>query len=192
MVALSPAIAQPKKLLTAAEALHWHSNEQPTELVNGEIIYIEHTGEEHADIVGEVFSELRAYVCTHDLGKVFTADAGFLLKRDPDTVRVPDVAFISWLRRGRVAYNTGVVPMAPELAVEVVSPSDRMSEVREKIQEYFIYGVKEVWLIEPAVKTITKYLGSLLHTQILGTDDTLDGGVLLPGFALRVVNLFKV
>ncbi|MEP7200520.1 MAG: Uma2 family endonuclease [Chloroflexota bacterium] len=180
-----------KKLLTAEESLLVADKSRPFELVRGEIVYMDWTGEEHADVAGELFGEMRAYVREHDLGKVYTADAGFLLAENPDTVRVPDVAFVSWARRGRVEHTAGAVPMPPDLAVEIISPSDTMKAVREKVKEYFEAGVQEVWIIEPWAQTVTKCLGSLLRTQTLGMEDMLDGGELLPGFTMRVAELFS-
>jgi Uma2 family endonuclease len=117
------------------------------------------------------------------------ADTGFKLESDPDTVRAPDVAFIA---RDRIP--AGGVPKAfwqyaPDLAAEVLSPSDRRSEVNEKISQYLRLGVKVVWFVEPSPRRVTIFRPGE-PPQILGETDTLDGGDLLPGFCYPLARLF--
>lgn len=193
MVALNSSLSYPKPWLTAAEAFKILDYKRPAELVKGEIVYMDWTGVNHGKIVGRLFTQLYLFVEEQQLGAVFTADTGFVLARNPDTVRVPDVAFVTQEKYQHVApAESGAVPMPPDLAIEVVSPNDTMKAVREKVKEYLEADVKEVWVVEPWAETVTKCIGSLTHTQVFGIADVLDGGELLPGFALRVVNLFKL
>lgn len=92
-------------------------------------------GEEHSQIEGNLHLALGAYVRTHGLGRVYTGDAGFLLERDPDTVRAPDVAVVR-SSRASAAPHKGYFPGPPDLAVEIRSPEDRPKDIAVKIEEY--------------------------------------------------------
>jgi pimeloyl-ACP methyl ester carboxylesterase len=96
---------------------------------------------------------LRAFVSEHDLGRVAVGEVGVYTRRNPDTVRGIDVIFISHQRLAQAAPE-GYLDVAPELAVEVVSPSDRWSEVMDKLAEYFAVGVLMVWLVDPRKRQI--------------------------------------
>jgi Uma2 family endonuclease len=125
------------------------------------------------------------YLQEHHLGKLLGADA--LLKLMPGLLRAPDVSFISWER-----YPKGkpkVPAVAPDLAVEVISESNTKKEIARKRREYFTCGSRLVWEIDPRKETVEVYT-SLKKCKVLGVKDTLDGGKVLPGFKLRVAELF--
>jgi Uma2 family endonuclease len=127
---------------------------------------------------------------TNDLGVVFAAETGFKLASDPDTVRGVDIAFVSKARLEAVGEVEGYWPEAPDLAVEVISPSDTYTGVEEKVTEYLQAGAKAVWVVNPRRRTITVYR-SLNEITILTEQDTLDGGEVVPGFRCRVSEVFR-
>ena len=122
------------------------------------------------------------------VGVVYTSDTGFLLESDPDTVFAPDVAFLT---RDRVPTEDrpGFFPGAPDLAVEVVSPSDTAEEVREKVDDYLRLGTRLVWVVYPRTKRVAVYRVDGSVRELTG-DDVLEGEDVVPGFAYRVADIF--
>jgi len=148
----------------------------------------------HGRITMTIGASIALHVQTHELGTVVAAETGFVLTRDPDTVRAPDVAFV---RASRPAGpQRGYYPGAPDLAVEVLSPDDRPGYVREKVAEWLEAGTVAVWVVDPRKRTVTIHQsGRAPHENgpapsVLGESDTLRGGDLLPGFELLVRELF--
>ena len=134
-------------------------------------------------------ARLNNYVEAADLGEVFAAETGFVLRRDPDTVRAPDAAFVS---RGRLSEDeppSGYLELAPDLVVEVVSPSDRRRDVREKAEDWLRYGVRLVWVIDPATRSATIYRSPEDFSDLL-EGDTLSGEDVVPGFSCQLQELF--
>ena len=124
-----------------------------------------------------------------NLGRVFTADPGFLLARDPDTVVAPDVAFIRTERMPpRSEWRRFMPP--PDIAVEVVSPSDRKGDVADKVARYLAAGVPLVWVFWPASRTVDVHAADR-EVVVLGEGGVLDGGDVLPGFRLPVADVFR-
>jgi Uma2 family endonuclease len=159
------------------------------ELVKGRLLTMSPPGSLHGLLVSRLNVALAVHVEANRLGVVLTGDSGFHLEHDPDTVRAPDVAFICRARIPAAGIPTSFWSGAPDLAVEVMSPGDRRSEVDEKTAEYLSLGVQEVWLIEPAARRVTRHrLGE--DPQVLHESDTLDGGTLVPGFQYRLARLF--
>jgi Uma2 family endonuclease len=143
----------------------------------------------HGLVAGRVFSALYQHVQAQRLGAVFTGATGFQLRRDPDTVRAPDAAFVRTERLPPEGLGDGFVQLAPDLAVEVVSPSDRGSELEEKVEEYLSVGVRGIWIVDPATRTVTvDAAGHPVH--ILREADALEGGDIVPGFRCPVADLF--
>ena len=160
------------------------------ELVRGRLLTMTPTGSLHGLVVSRLSAVLTLYVEANRLGVVLTGEPGFHLERDPDTVRAPDVAFISRARIPAEGVPKSFWNGPPDLAVEVMSPGDRRSEVTEKIAEYLSQGVQEVWLVEPAPRRVTVHrIGEEPH--VLHESDTLDGGSLLPGFHYSLARLFS-
>lgn len=118
------------------------------------------------------------------------ADAGVLLSRDPDTVRGPDLAFYSTSRIPDNAYAVSYWG-PPDLAVEIMSPSNRASEMQQKVTDYLDAGVRRVWVLDPATRTATVYATGG-EARILRHDEALEGDDLLPGFRLPLESLFAV
>jgi len=136
-----------------------------------------------------VGTELGTWVKTNDLGEVFAAGTGFILRRDPDTVRAPDASFVARDRLTPEELPVGYLDLAPDLAVEVVSPGDSAREVREKVDDWLRAGTRLVWVIDPATRSARVYR-SLEEFEELVEGDHLEGGELIPGFSCEVRELF--
>jgi Uma2 family endonuclease len=186
MAATQTAIAPP---MTAEELFQLPDDDYKYELVGGDLIRMPPTGAEHGDAAMNAGSLLRNYVKAHDLGRVSAAETGFILKRNPDTVRAPDAAFIAKARIPAEGIPRTYWPFAPDLAVEVVSPNDRFEEVQTKVVEYFTAGTRLVWVILPKTQTVLVYR-SIHDVRSLGVSDELSGEDVIPGFTCRTAELF--
>lgn len=173
--------------MTAAELLQTPGLGR-CELVHGELILMTPAGFEHGRISAEIGGVLRDFVRPRALGVVTGAETGFHIGHDPDTVRAPDAAFI---RAGRIPPTPvrGFFPEAPDLAVEVLSPGDRASEVLAKARYWLQAGCHEVWVVDPETTTISVYRGPD-QIVVLDLSDTLSGGDVLPGFSVPVSEIF--
>ncbi len=127
------------------------------------------------------------YAEANGLGHVFANDTGWVSERDPDSVRSPDVSF--WRKERLPEIPSTYIEVAPDLAVEVVSPNDHFSKINRKLREYFERGVRLVWVVDPEDRSVTVYR-SRTEYAVLGEADTLDGADVLPGFTCRVAELF--
>lgn len=159
------------------------------ELVNGEIIELMPTGHIHGYIEMLIATLLFNFVREHKLGRVLGGETGIYTHRNPDTVRGMDVAYISKERMSQ-ASETGFLDVAPELIVEVMSPSDRWMDIQEKLAEYFSIGVQLVWLIDPQLEQVHVYR-SLDETTRLTAEDTLTAPNILPGFSVALTEIFE-
>lgn len=178
-----------KTLLTAEELLRLPDTGRRLELVEGELYEMPPAGGEHGDIAAVVLIVLGEYVRRHQLGRIFAAETGFVIARDPDTVRAPDASFVSYARLPRGDVPLGYVEMAPDLAVEVMSPNDSAREVQEKADSWLAAGTSEVWVVSPRQRTVTVYHVGEPET-VIDEYGTLRGGSLLPGFGVPVSELF--
>jgi len=156
------------------------------ELVDGELRVLSPVGMIHAEVVTRVASRLDAFVRRKRLGKVFSGDPGFVLRRGPDTLRAPDVCFV---RADRMSGRPprGFFDGAPDLAIEVMSPEDRWTEVARKARQFLRAGSRAVWAIDPDRKTARIY--SAAGTCTIDEDGILEEATLLPGFRLRLRDL---
>jgi Uma2 family endonuclease len=129
------------------------------------------------------------HVERHKLGRVVGADTGFVLSRDPDTVRAPDAAFV---RADRIPDPRPVKfwEGAPDLAVEVLSPSDTVEEIESKMKEYFDAGTTEVIVISPKLRTVKVHRRDGTAVT-LAAGDTLAGLESIPGFEVSVDAVFE-
>ena len=166
--------------MTADELLRLDTSDKRTELVRGHLIVHEPAGYRHGDIAARVLAALFTIVDSRSLGRVFIAETGFLLRRNPDTVRAADVSFV---RHERLPHPVphGFAELAPDLVVEVLSPDDRPGEVLSKIGDWLEAGARLVWIIDPERRDARVYCddGSQAH---LSEDDQLDGESVVPGF----------
>jgi Uma2 family endonuclease len=178
-----------KTLMTADELWRMPDDGYRYELIAGELKQMPPTGFLHGTVAMDCGSLLREYVKKYDLGVVCAAETGFRLRQNPDTVRAPDAAFVTKERVLAQGKTEKFWPGAPDLAVEVVSPSDRFDEVVEKVQEWLAAGTRLVWVALPRTKTVMVYRSNG-QVQVLQEDDELSGEEVLPGFVCRVKEIF--
>ena len=177
-----------KTLLTAEQFYRDYSGREGRyELVRGEVVEMTPPGWEHGWIVSNIVRVLSTFVREHDLGRV-VVESGYRLERRPDTVRGPDVSFVRKERLSKA--GKGFFPGAPDLAVEVVSPSDTASMLAGKVRDYQRAGVEQTWLFYPEDRQV-QVCPRGGAARWYGEDDTLEGGDLLPGFAMPVREFFK-
>jgi Uma2 family endonuclease len=177
-----------EKLVTA-EDLARMPEARRFELVKGELVEMSPPGIHHGRFASWLNSRLRAFVESHALGEVFV-EAGFRLERHPDTVRGPDISFLTAARIAREGLpEEGFFPGAPDLAVEIVSPGDLDAEVQGKVKDYLDHGARVVWVIRPKLRTVTVHLPDGT-SRVLKVGDTLTSEDLLPGFSLPLGELF--
>ncbi len=175
--------------VTAQELLEIPDDGLRRELVRGEVRQMAPAGFRHGRISSEVAASLAWFVRANDLG-VVAAETGFKIADNPDTVRAPDVAFVSQGRIETAEETTGYWPGAPDLAVEVISPNDRFAEVEEKIADWLGAGTRMVVVINPRGRTVTVRLPER-EVEILSDGEALDGGDVVPGWTLSVSDLFR-
>ena len=188
MVTTQPAApTAPAPLLTAAELLALPDDDYRYELVRGTLLRRPPSSFRHGRTVARVVSGLGQFVDERQLGTVL-AKSGYHLEWYPDTVRAPDVSFISAERLPPDDLPHGYPMLAPDLAVEVLSPSERPGARREKMQDYFAAGTRLVWEIDPAQRTITVYRSAHDGITFVATDE-VTGAEVLPGFVCRVAEL---
>ena len=178
-----------KKLFTAEDLLCLSATGRRLELVKGKVYEMAPAGGRHGHAANRAAVRLTVYVDAAGLGHIFTAETGFLIHIDPDTVRAPDVSFVSISRLALNDIPDGYIGLAPDLVVEVVSPNDRRREVREKVEEWLNASVRLVWVLYPATHSAIVYR-SLNDVTHLAADDFLDGADVVPGFTCRLAELF--
>ena len=176
-------------LVTADQLFEMSFPDGRVDLVRGEVFYMSPTGGEHGLVAGEIHTALSIHVKAHNLGRVCAAETGFIIARNPDTVRGPDVAFISHERMGEIKRPKKYWPFAPDLAVEVMSPGDTAEEIEQKVREWFDGGARQVWVAYPTPRTIHVY-HSPSAARILREGDTLSGNDVVPGFSCPVTDIF--
>lgn len=161
--------------------------DQHKELVNGSVIDMAPTGGLHGATESRLAMYLLSYVLAHSLGEVLVGEVGFAL--DALTLRAADVAFVSRDKWLSVTEPDKYIPFAPDLAVEILSPSNDLNDIRRKVLQYIGAGTRLVWVINPSTRQIVVYKPDS-EPEMLGENDDLDGYSVLPGFRLAVAKLF--
>jgi Uma2 family endonuclease len=175
-------------LITAEELERIDIPGKVTELIRGRLVVREPPGTSHGRISATLCMLLGNFVRREKLGAVFAQDTGFKIESNPDTVRAPDVAYLSNARMGAVS-RRGYAPVAPDFAAEVLSPDDRTGEVLAKVAALLSAGTKLVWVVDPDREEVRVYRpdGS---TSIVPIDGALDGEDVLPRFTCSVREIF--
>ena len=162
------------------------------ELVEGEIVEMPKPGGEHGEITGWLHVKIANHVYENDLGRMTAAETGFSLARNPAgraTVRGLDIAFISKVKAPK-PLPRGWIKIPPDLAVEVISPGNQAGDIHKKVRELLKAGTPLIWLVYAETRTV------VVHTAagaiICEESDTLSGGDVLPGFEVRVGDIFPV
>jgi len=182
--------------MTAEELVGYDIPGKRVELVRGQVMVREPASLRHGEVslrigvalANHLAQERDAQGWALARGRVATADPGFTLARSPDTVRAPDVAYVSRERHSG-PMPEGFPQFAPDLAVEVRSRGDRAGDVQAKVGDWLSAGTTLVWVIDPARKAATVYRADGT-VSVLGGDDALTGEALLPGFGLPLRELF--
>jgi Uma2 family endonuclease len=159
------------------------------EMVRGVIREAESMGGRHGAMGGDLHGDLWVFVRDHHLGIVFTSDTQYQVVAEPRTILKPDISFVAKERLPDELW-IGIIPIAPDLATEVASASNRQAEIIDKVGLYLAGGTRLVWLIRPEQQTVTVFRPDRPE-RILGIDDELDGEDVLPGFRLPLARLFR-
>jgi Uma2 family endonuclease len=173
--------------MTAEELAARPVPHQRTELVRGRLIVREPAAGRHGVVAARILVAIGIHLEAHPIGEVLAAETGFIVARDPDTVRAPDVAYV---RRGRLPRHerTGFDALAPDLVVEVLSPGDRASDVQAKVADWIAAGTLLVWVVDPSQESacVVRADGTV---AMLGACDVLHGEEVLPGFTLPLARV---
>jgi Uma2 family endonuclease len=174
---------------TADELLRLATGDGRYELIGGDLREMPPAGAEHGSVALRIGALLDRHVAERGAGRTFAAETGFLLTRDPDTVRAPDVAYVARERAEAAGHVIGYWPGAPDLAVEVVSPGDSYSDLHDKALVWLEAGTALVVVADPASRRVTVYRAAD-DVRVLSGDRQVDCGPVLPGFAPEVESLF--
>jgi Uma2 family endonuclease len=179
----------PARLVTAEELESFPSDDNRYELVKGRVVRMSPVGSRHGGVTIGLAFLLVQHVRANNLGAVVT-EVGFVLATKPDTVRAPDLAFIHQARIPATGLPRGFWKGPPDLAVEVLSPEDTLSQVRAKVDEYLHYGVPLVLTVDPEARTVTVFHPTEVPVTV-GRDEELDIGDVVPGFRCAVRDIFE-
>ena len=181
-----------KTRFTAEDLLRMPDDGVRRELVNGEIVEMPPPNFQHGYVAGKIYGALAESVRESRAGFVAVGDPGFrlALPDDPERVRAPDVCFVSAERFPGGKVPTKFVSGAPDLAVEVLSPSESAAEIHQKVRDYLEGGAKLVWLFSAEAKTVAVFRADG-SGRFLTAKDTLTGEPLLPGFSLDLGEFFS-
>ena len=174
--------------MTADELLAMPHDGYRFELIKGALHQMAPASSQHGRIALRIGWRLAQFVEREGLGETYAAETGFVIATAPDTVRAPDASFVS-KERAALASGEGFFPGAPDLAIEVVSPSDRPVEVKDKARDWLRAGTRMVIVIDPFDRTATVYRG-LDDILTLTAGDTIDGGDVVPGWTLPLADVF--
>jgi Uma2 family endonuclease len=177
-------------VVTADEFLKMNLPEGKAELVRGEVRLTPPAGGPHGAVATNLVLALGLYLRANGLGRVFADGFGYELMRLPHTVRVPDLSFVRADRLPERGIGPGLLKLAPDLAVEVLSPSDTAWTLEEKLDDYASAGTPFVWVVDPVRRTVM-IVATNAPVRWLREGDTLDGGDVIPGFSCAVSEIFE-
>ena len=186
-------MAQQKTLLTADQFFDFcDRNDGRYELVDGEVVELAPANEEHGEVAFNISGAFYVYSRRHGIGRGGT-ETGYRVRQNPDVVRGPDVSFNVSTRREGEEPHRRFVPGAPDIAVEVVSPSNTAAEIRRKVAEYLAAGSQRVWAVYAATRRNPRSV--IVHradgaTVTYAGDDVITDEELLPGFSLQLSDIF--
>jgi Uma2 family endonuclease len=184
-------MAGPAALVSVRHLARMGERDFDFELVRGRLVPVSPGGAEHGALTGHLTVRLGAFVEARNLGRVYAAETGYVLARNPDVVRAPDVSLIRRERLPRGRIRPGFVNGPPDFAVEVRSPDQTLAELFAKAREYLVAGAGLVWIVEPRARRV--HVLQRGHQRIVRSgSQTLDGGEVVPGFRLRLPDLFGV
>jgi len=179
----------PTRLITADE-LYAMGDIGRCELIYGELIMMSPAGPQHGLVAACICSILHQFVRKHDLGAVFAAETGFKIE-DPDLVRAPDVSFVRKERLASGLPARGYFDGVPDLAVEVISPTDRKRDVAEKVNMWLAHGTVSCWVADPVSRTVSIHRAGKRPIRFSGDVEIRDE-IMLPSFSAIVSEFFKL
>ena len=179
-----------EKVWTDAEFMALNRDGHSYEIVNGELIDMGNSGAKHGYVCSILMILLGGYVRLQKLGAMFDSSTAFKMKSG--NKRSPDISFMAKERlQGLDDLPDGFLEGAPDLAVEILSPSNTVEEIDSKLIEYFENGARLVWVIQPKQKYVLVYRSAEEPDRLLKSADSLDGEDIVPGFTLPVADLFQ-
>ena len=182
-------MATDTRTMTAKDLLDMPSDGFRRELVRGELHKMSPAGRNHGKYAMRIGASLLSWSDAADAGEVYAAETGFLLASDPDHVRAPDAAFVRAERLDLIGDADGFIPLAPDLAVEVISPNDRYSEVAEKIADWLDAGTLAVVVANPRRRAVDVHRPNAPPVT-LRDGDVLEVGDAAPGWRMAVSDIF--
>jgi Uma2 family endonuclease len=187
-------MAQPARtsaiMMTADEFLAFPLPDAKGELVRGELRVTPPPGGPHGVASTNLVMMLILHARPLGLGRAFADGVGYELIRLPHTVRVPDASFVLGDRLPAEGIGPGLLKLAPDLAVEVLSPSETFSELEEKLEDYLVSGTQLIWVVDPVRRTVM-IVAADAPVRWLREEDRLDGGTAVPGFTCAVSDIFE-
>ncbi len=180
-----------QRTYTIEEYMALPDNGVKYELVKGELLEMPPTGGEHGEIDAGLIGFMALHIRKNKLGRIYGAETAFVLNAESRTVRAPDIAFVAAGRLPVGPSTKSAVPIPPDLAVEIVSPSDSLIEVEEKVNQYLEAGVRLVWVINPRRHEIYIYRTGSNQRTTLGITDELDGEDVIKDFKLKISEIFE-
>jgi len=175
-------------LMTAEELIRLPRGQYRYELVKGELLTMSPSDAQHGAVTVYLSAPLATFVKANKLGIVFGAETGFILERNPDTVLAPDISFI---RKDRIkTISSGYLEIPPDLAVEVISPSESKLKVEKKTAQWLEFGAEAVWLVYPKTRTV-EVRNSSGRKMLLTEREELTGRNGLVGFSISVKDIFS-
>ena len=175
--------------ITAEELLKLHSKGVRGELIRGVLCETPLSGLEHAEIVANLSGILGIFNRQARIGRLMAGGPGIWIERSPDTVRAPDIAFYSAERLASDVSIPGYAEIVPDLAIEVVSPNDTVTEVNDKARMWVASGVKLLWVVWPRWRTVEIFRPGENVVELSG-DAILEGQDILPGFSTPITEIF--
>lgn len=160
------------------------------DLIDGELYHMAPAGQEYGDVQTNFFLAIGNLVLANNLGRTYAGETGFILATDPDVVVAPEVAFVRSDRMARIGRRKGYLPLVPDLAVEVVSPTDYPKLINQKIEKYLAAGIPMLVVVYPESRRV-RVLAAGREPVDLFEGDTFDGGDVLPGFSLPIADIFR-
>lgn len=176
-------------VITAEQLASMPQDGNRYELVEGILKMMSPAGGRHGRVAVRINKLLAIHVDDNGLGATFAAETGFLLETEPDTVRAPDGAFVKQDKMDSLEDEFGFLPFAPDLAIEVVSPSDTFAEVEKKAFMWLDFGTKLVLMVEPLSETVHAYR-SRTNIVVLTSSDVLDATDTVAGWSVQVADFF--
>ena len=175
--------------MTAEELFALPESDVQYELVRGQLWEVPMAGWQHGSVEVNIIAILATDPVTRSVGRTVSGDTAFVLARDPDTVRIPDVAFVRHERLPPPLVS-GRAALPPDLAVEIRSPNDRPGEMQQKLTDYFAAGVQLVWLVDPDEQSVEVWTAGGLDRRCTAAE-AIDGGAVIPGFRCSVARFFE-